>query len=55
VIRTDVTINASSSAGDNDSGWIDLTPSLKNSPQQVDLLAAASNQCFLATLGSIGL
>jgi Domain of unknown function (DUF4382) len=55
VTITDVKINASSSAGDNDSGWIDLTPNLKNSPQQVDLLGADSNQCFLATLGSIGL
>jgi Domain of unknown function (DUF4382) len=55
VTITDVKINASSSAGDNDAGWIDLTPNLKNSPQQVDLLAAATNQCFLATLGSIGL
>lgn len=55
VTITDVEINASSSAGDNDPSWIDLSPNLKSSPQQVDLLAAASNQCFLATLGSIGL
>ena len=55
VTITDVKINASSSAGDSDSGWIDLTPNLKSSPQQVDLLGAASNQCFLATLGSVAL
>lgn len=52
VTITDVQINASSSAGDNDPSWVDLTPSLKNSPQQVDLLGIASNQCFLAMLGS---
>jgi hypothetical protein len=51
VTITDVQINASSTAGDNDSSWIDLTPSLKNSPQQVDLLGLATNQCFLAMLG----
>jgi Domain of unknown function (DUF4382) len=48
---TDVQINASANAGNNDSGWIDLTPSLAQNPQQVDLLGQASNQCFLATLG----
>jgi len=52
VTITDVQINSSSSAGDNDSSWIDLTPALKNGPQQVDLLGIASNQCFLAMLGS---
>ncbi|MBZ5569497.1 MAG: DUF4382 domain-containing protein [Acidobacteriia bacterium] len=52
VTITDVLINASASAADNDPNWIDLTPTLKNAPQQVDLLAAANNQCFLATLGS---
>jgi len=52
VTVTDVQINASASAGNNDSGWIDLTPSLSQSPQQVDLLGQASNQCFLATLGA---
>jgi len=52
VIITDVQINASGSAGNNDSGWIDLTPSLSQSPQQVDLLGQASNQCFLAMLGA---
>ena len=52
VTITDVQIHTSATAPDNDPNWVDLTPSLKNSPQQVDLLAAASNQCFLATLGS---
>jgi Domain of unknown function (DUF4382) len=48
----DVQIHQSASAGPNDAGWVDLTPNLKNNPQQVDLLAQANNQCFLATLGS---
>jgi len=52
VTITDVLIHTSSTAAANDPNWIDLTPNLKNAPQQVDLLAAANNQCFLATLGS---
>ena len=52
VTVTDVQINASATAGDNDANWIDLTPNLKSAPQQVDLLGVASNQCFLASLGS---
>ncbi len=52
VTITDVEIHSSSSAGPNDPGWIDLTPGLKQAPMQVDLLAQANNQCFLATLGS---
>ena len=52
VTVTDVKIHASSTAGDNDGGWIDLTPNLKNTPQQIDLLGQANNQCFLASLGS---
>ena len=52
VTITDVQVNASANAGNNDSGWIDLTPSLSQSPQQVDLLGQASAQCFLATLGA---
>jgi hypothetical protein len=52
VTITDVEINSSSSAGPNDSGWIDLTPNLKQNPMQIDLLAQANNQCFLAMLGS---
>jgi hypothetical protein len=49
---TDVTIHKSANAGPNDSGWIDLTPNLQSTPQQVDLLAQASTECFLAMLGS---
>ena len=52
VTITDVEINASASAGNGDSGWIDLTPSLSQNPQQIDLLGQANNQCFLATLGA---
>lgn len=52
VTITDVQINASAQAGDNDPSWIDLTPNLQKSPQQVDLLGQANNQCFLAMLGS---
>ena len=52
VTVTDAKINASATAGDSDSSWIDLTPNLKSSPQQIDLLGQANNQCFLATLGS---
>jgi len=52
VTVTDVKIHTNADAGPNDSGWVDLTPNLKNSPQQVDLLAQASTECFLAMLGS---
>src|SRR5215471_6176843 len=52
VTITDVQINASASATDNDPGWIDLTPGLQQNPKQVDLLGQANNQCFLAMLGS---
>jgi hypothetical protein len=51
VTITDVQANVSSSAGDGDSGWTDLTPSLSSQPKQIDLLGQANNQCFLATLG----
>lgn len=51
VTITDVEANTSSSAGNNDSGWVDLTPNLKSSPMQIDLLGQANNNCFLATLG----
>lgn len=51
VTVTDVKIHTSANAGANDSGWVDLTPDLKN-PKQVDLLAQASSECFLAMLGS---
>jgi len=52
VTVTDAQINASATAGDSDASWMDLTPSLKSNPQQIDLLGQANNQCFLATLGS---
>ena len=49
---TIVDVQISASAGNGASGWIDLTPSLSQNPQQVDLLGQANNQCFLATLGA---
>jgi hypothetical protein len=52
VTITDVQIHQSANAGANDAGWVDLTPALQNSPQQVDMLGIANNQCFLASLGS---
>ncbi|HEV2401451.1 MAG TPA: DUF4382 domain-containing protein [Candidatus Sulfotelmatobacter sp.] len=52
VTITDVQINTSGSASPNDSGWVDLTPSLSQNPQQVDLLGETNNQCFFATLGA---
>ena len=52
VTITDVLVHTSATAPDTDPNWVDLTPNLKGAPQQVDLLAAANNQCFLATLGS---
>jgi uncharacterized protein DUF4382 len=55
VTITDVMIHQSASAAPNDSGWVDLTPSLKGAPMQVDLLGLATNQCFLASLGSMGI
>jgi hypothetical protein len=51
VTITDVQANTSAGAGDNDSGWTDLTPGLSSQPKQIDLLGQANNQCFLATLG----
>jgi hypothetical protein len=52
VTVTDVQIHTNANAGPNDSGFVDLTPNLKNSPKQVDLLAQATTECFLAMLGS---
>ncbi len=49
---SDVKAHVSGAAGDNDSGFVDLTPGLPAHPQQIDLLGQATNQCFLATLGS---
>ncbi len=48
----DVQINSSATAGDNDPGWQTAIPNTKGTPQQVDLLGLANNQCFLKTLGS---
>ncbi|QNI38387.1 DUF4382 domain-containing protein [Edaphobacter sp. 4G125] len=53
VTITDVQANVSSTAGNSDSGWKDLTPNLSKQPQQIDLLGQASNNCFLATLGDV--
>jgi Domain of unknown function (DUF4382) len=51
VTITDIQANVSTTAGDNDSGWKDLTPNLSKQPKQIDLLGQANNQCFLATMG----
>ncbi len=51
VTISDVQVHTSASAGPNDAGWVDLTPKLSQSPQQVDLLGPAVSQCFLANLG----
>lgn len=51
VTITDVQANTSAAAGDNDSGWTDLTPGLSAHPKQIDLLGQADNHCFLASLG----
>lgn len=55
VTIVDVKIHTSSTASDTDPGWIDLAPTLKDSPKQVDLLGQASTQCFLAALGTSSL
>jgi hypothetical protein len=52
VTVTDVKANVNGTAADNDPGFVDLTPGLSTKPQQIDLLGQASNQCFLASLGS---
>lgn len=51
VTITDVKASVNSTAADNDSSWVDLTPGLSSAPHQIDLLGQANNQCFLATLG----
>jgi hypothetical protein len=49
----DALAHTSAGASDNDPGWVDLTPTLKNNPKQIDLLGLPlNNQCFLAMLGS---
>src|SRR5579875_1705189 len=52
VTITDVEASTSASEDNSTSGFVDLTPHLSSAPQQVDLLGEASNQCFLASLGS---
>src|SRR6266704_6634286 len=52
VTISDVQIHTSSTANANDAGWVDLTPSLKSAPKQVDLLALGGTGCILAQLGS---
>jgi len=51
VTISDVQAHTSASAGPNDAGWVDLTPKLSQSPQQVDLLGPVVSQCFLANMG----
>ncbi len=51
VTISDVQAHVSSSAGANDSGWVDLTPNLPAAPKQVELLGLSTNQCLLVTLG----
>ena len=51
VTISDIQANVNSTAAATDSGWVDLSPSLKNAPKQIDLLGQANNQCFLATMG----
>ncbi len=48
---TKVRAHISSSAGPNDSGWVDLVD-LSSSPKQIDLLSLASPACALTQLGS---
>ena len=48
---SDVQVSTSATAPAGDPSFVDLTPSLKSAPVQVDLLGAPQ-QCFLATLAS---
>jgi hypothetical protein len=52
VTVTDVKASVNANASDNDPGFVDLTPGLSAQPKQIDLLGQATNQCFLASLGS---
>jgi hypothetical protein len=51
VTISDVKASVSSTAGDGDSSWVDLTPKLAKAPLQADLLALPADGCFLASLG----
>jgi hypothetical protein len=46
-----VRAHTSATAGDNDAGFVDLTPA-NMAPVQVDLLGTPTAQCFLAQLGT---
>jgi hypothetical protein len=50
VTVTGVKVHQSATASSTDSGWVDLAPGM--APKQIDLLGAASAQCFLANLGA---
>jgi hypothetical protein len=50
VTVTDVKVHQSATASSTDAGWVDLAPGM--APRQIDLLGAASSQCFLANLGA---
>ncbi len=51
VTINNVQLSTNPNAAPGDSSFVDLTPGLRVTPTQVDLLGPA-NQCFLATLGS---
>lgn len=51
VTITRVRANTSSTAGPNDSGWVDLV-NLQANPMQIDLLSLPSPTCLLTQLGS---
>ncbi len=51
VTIADVQANVSSTASPTDGTWVDLTPNLSKSPQQINLLGLSSASCFLAKLG----
>ena len=51
VTISDVQANVSTSAGPEDTSWVDLTPGLSTSPKQVELLGLSTSQCLLVTLG----
>jgi len=51
VTITDVQANVNGTAGDNENGWVDLTPDLPDAPRQLDLLGKANEQYTLAPLG----
>jgi hypothetical protein len=48
----DVKAHTNANAGDNDAGFVDLTPNLHNNPVQIDLLGPASAGCILAQLAT---